>query len=74
MSGAEVIDGFQPSEDIALIAEQRVEALINALQQLASNLQIIRFDKEESPRDWGFRSRIAETVCLLGVATPADCV
>ena len=34
----------------------------------------VRFDKEESPRDWGFRSRIAETVCLLGVATPADCV
>lgn len=65
MTGAEVIDSFQPSEDIPLTAEDRDKTLINALQQLASDLQIIRFDKEESPRDWVFRSRIAETVRLL---------
>lgn len=65
MIGAEVIDSFQPSEDISLTAEDRDKTLINALKQLASDLQIIRFDKEESPRDWVFRSRIAETVRLL---------
>lgn len=65
MTGAEVIDSFQPSEDICLTAEDRAKTLMNALKQLASDLQIIRFDKEESPRNWVFRSRIAETVRLL---------
>lgn len=65
MTGAEIIDNFQPSEDIPLTAKEKAEAVFNALQQLANDLQIIRFDKKELPRDWVFRSRIAETVRLL---------
>ncbi len=65
MTGAEVINNFQPSEDIQLGAEKRTEAVKKALEQLDNNLQIIRFDKEKFPHKWVFRSRIAETVRLL---------
>ena len=65
MTGVEVIDNFKPSEDIVLTAEQKTEALRNALVQLANDLQIIRFNQVESPDDWIFRSRITETVRLL---------
>jgi len=65
MTGAEVIDSFQPSEDIQLAAEQKTEAIGEALQQLGNDLQIIRFNQADSPTEWVFRSRIAETVRLL---------
>ena len=65
MTGAEVIESFQPSEDIQLAAEQKTEAIGEALQQLGNDLQIIRFNKTDSPTEWVFRSRIAETVRLL---------
>jgi hypothetical protein len=65
MTGAEVIESFQPSEDIQLAAEQKIEAIGEALQQLGNDLQIIRFNQAESPSEWVFRSRIAETVRLL---------
>jgi hypothetical protein len=65
MTGAEVIDNFQPSEDIPLSPEERSQAVSVALQDLAENLQIIRFEQNQSPSDWVFRSRIAETVRLI---------
>lgn len=65
MTKAEVIESFQPTEDIQLAKEEEAEAVSNALQQLVDDLQIIRFDRVESPGDWVFRSRIAETVRLL---------
>ena len=65
MTGVEVIDNFQPSEDITLTPEEKPEALREALKQLANDLQIIRFNQGQSPDDWIFRSRIAETVRLL---------
>jgi hypothetical protein len=65
MAGVEVIDNFKPSEDIVLTAQEKTEALRKALKQLANDLQIIRFNQVESPDDWIFRSRIAETVRLL---------
>ncbi|MCA1990715.1 MAG: DEAD/DEAH box helicase [Coleofasciculus sp. S288] len=65
MTGAEVIESFQPSEDIQLAAEQKTEAIGEALQQLGNDLQIIRFNQADSPTEWVFRSRIAETVRLL---------
>lgn len=65
MKGIEVVDNFKPSEDIKLAAEEKTEALRNALARLANELQIIRFNQVESPDDWIFRSRIAETVRLL---------
>lgn len=65
MAGVEVIDNFKPSEDIVLTAQEKTEALRKALKELANDLQIIRFNQVESPDDWIFRSRIAETVRLL---------
>ncbi len=65
MAGVEVIDNFKPSEDIVLTAHEKTEALRKALKELANDLQIIRFNQVESPDDWIFRSRIAETVRLL---------
>ncbi|MBD2665159.1 putative helicase [Richelia sinica FACHB-800] len=65
MTGVEVIDNFQPSEDIRLTPANKTEAIRNALAQLAKDLQIIRFNQEKSPDGWIFRSRIAETVRLL---------
>lgn len=65
MSGAEVINDFEPSEDLHLPLEEKTEALTEALELLANDLQIIRFDKSESPIKWIFRSRIAEIVRLL---------
>ncbi|KJH72506.1 DEAD/DEAH box helicase [Aliterella atlantica] len=65
MTGAEVIDRFQPSEDITLSAEKRSQVVSQALQNLAENLQIIRFEQNQSPSDWVFRSRIAEIVRLI---------
>ncbi|NER48890.1 MAG: DEAD/DEAH box helicase, partial [Symploca sp. SIO1A3] len=65
MTGAEVLDSFEPSEDIQLAAEQKKEAISDALQQLGNDLQIIRFNQANSPAEWVFRSRIAETVRLL---------
>jgi hypothetical protein len=65
MTGAEVFDSFEPSEDIQLAAVEKTEAIIEALQQLGNDLQIIRFNKADSPTEWVFRSRIAETVRLL---------
>jgi DEAD/DEAH box helicase/Helicase conserved C-terminal domain len=65
MTGVEVIDNFQPSEDIPLAAENKTDAVRQALQYLANDLQIIRFDRNDSPSDWIFRSRIAETVRLI---------
>lgn len=65
MTVADVIDEFEPSEDIRLSVEQRTEALNQALNKLAEDLDIIRFDSPESPRNWVFRSRIAEIVRLL---------
>ena len=66
MTGIEVIDNFKPSEDIELTSSTKIEeALRNALEELANGLQIIRFNQVESPDDWIFRSRIAETVRLL---------
>src|SRR5919202_1758221 len=65
MTVAEVFDSFQPSEDIQLAAEQKTEAIGEALQQLGNDLQIIRFNQADSPTEWVFRSRIAETVRLL---------
>jgi hypothetical protein len=65
MAGVEVIDNFKPSEDIQLATEDKTEALRNALAQLANDLQIIRFNQVESPDEWIFRSRVAETVRLI---------
>lgn len=65
MTGAEVIESFQPTEDIQLAAEEKAEAVSKALKQLAVDLQIVRFDRAETPLEWVFRSRIAETVRLL---------
>lgn len=65
MTGIEVINNFQPSEDIELIPEEKAEALRNALVRLVKDLQIIRFNQVESPENWIFRSRIAETVRLV---------
>jgi|GEM_PF-2440603 len=65
MTGSEVIDNFQPSEDIPLHREKRGEAIGQALQYLADDLQIIRFNQNELATDWVFRSRIAETVRLI---------
>lgn len=65
LTGSEVIQSFQPSDDIQLPPEARTSAITQALEQLAINLQIIRFDQEELPENWVFRSRVAETVRLL---------
>lgn len=65
MTGVEVINGFQPSEDIQRVVDDKAGAVTDALKQLADELQIIIFNKVESPPDWVFRSRIAETVRLL---------
>lgn len=65
MTGMEVLNNFQPSEDISLAAEEQTEAVGQALQYLANELQVIRFDRNDSPSDWIFRSRIAETVRLI---------
>jgi hypothetical protein len=65
LTGSEVIRSFQPSDDIQLPPEARTSAITQALEQLAINLQIIRFDQEELPENWVFRSRVAETVRLL---------
>ena len=63
MTGAEVIDSFNPSEDIQLDAPE--EAIAEALQYLSHDLQVIRFDQNETISECIFRSRIAETVRLL---------
>lgn len=65
LMGREVIDNFQPSNDIPLLAEEKNSAITQALQKLANDLQIIRFDQEKLPENWVFRSRITETVRLL---------
>jgi DEAD/DEAH box helicase len=65
MTGSEVIDNFQPSADIELTSENRAEAIGRSLTYLADEVQIIRFDHNESPADYIFRSRIVETVRLI---------
>lgn len=59
MTGAEVIDSFQPSEDIPLAAEQKTKAISEALQQLGNDLQIIRFNQADSPTEWVFQTKIS---------------
>jgi hypothetical protein len=65
MTGAEVIENFQPSEDIKIVETEIPEAIRQALQYLFQTLQIIKFNQEETPDQWIFRSRIAEIIRLL---------
>lgn len=65
MTGTEVIDNFQPSEDILLNKADLSADISKALQNLSDNFQIISFNKNKPIPEWIFRSRIAETVRLI---------
>ncbi|MEB3309552.1 MAG: DEAD/DEAH box helicase [Snowella sp.] len=65
MTGSEVINNFQPSDDVLLNSTDLFDAITQALEYLAEQLQIIRFNQNQSIPEWIFRSRIAEIVRLL---------
>ncbi len=65
LTGREVIDGYQPLDGSPFAGEDRTAQIGAALQYLADEVQIIRFDKTSDPADWVFRSRICEVVRLL---------
>src|SRR5258708_4808131 len=65
MTGREVIDNFQPISGASFPYPDREAAVTAALESLAEDLRIIRFDDSAEPAEWLLRSRIAEIVRLL---------
>ncbi|MEI7644288.1 MAG: DEAD/DEAH box helicase [Chloroflexales bacterium] len=65
MTGAEVLDKYQPVDVTRPPLADREGDLRTALRWLAQEVLIIRFSTEDDPATWVFRSRIAETVRLL---------
>lgn len=65
--GKDVLDGCHPSADLRenLDAHLWPDVLRATLQSLSNTLQIVRFDDENDPAQFIFRSRIAETIRLV---------
>lgn len=65
MTGREVIDSFQPISGKPFPYPDRETTMAAALEALAIDLRIIRFNSSPDPAEWLIRSRIAEIVRLL---------
>lgn len=65
MTGRELLDGYQPIDNEIDVTTDRDASLTAVLQRLADDALIIRFDRADDPKDWVFRSRVAEIVRLL---------
>ncbi len=67
LTGEEIFQHFRRSDSADLPVEERDAALHAVLTKLVDEVHIIRFDADADPKQWIFRSRIAEMVRLLAL-------